>query len=319
MSDTETFHRAVQANDKNQVSQWLESGEVPVNVVDPVTGATGLVLAASAGHVGVVGLLLDAGADTEVVDAEGDTALLHAARGGHHRIVDLLLKRRARVNHVNNQGQTALHEAARGNCVKCLEVLLENKASIWLLDHKGNQARDVAFSAGHTTTAIELLTSPLGVFFRAARENNAGRVFRMLAADVPVEARDGDTGETALLAAARCGCEDVVRELVNHGANVDAADSTMKDTGLHWAARKDDTNLAQLLLEHRAGPDSLNMWARTPLHEAAMLGNNPGVTELLMRYRANTSLLDNRGQTAGEIAEAAQKNNIAQTLKRVKF
>ncbi len=53
-------------------------------------------LAASAGHVGVVRILLDAGADPARLDNLGGTAVLCAATAGHGAVLDLLKAHGAR-------------------------------------------------------------------------------------------------------------------------------------------------------------------------------------------------------------------------------
>ena len=55
-------------------------------------GATALILAAQSGHVEVVRLLLEAGADKDVADDDGATALMEAAYRGHVEVVRLLLE-----------------------------------------------------------------------------------------------------------------------------------------------------------------------------------------------------------------------------------
>ncbi|KAK8783496.1 hypothetical protein V5799_010140 [Amblyomma americanum] len=58
------------------------------------------------GHLEVVKLLLDRGADPEAKDAEGQTPLHYAASCGHQQVAELLLKRGARRDVKDADGQT---------------------------------------------------------------------------------------------------------------------------------------------------------------------------------------------------------------------
>ncbi|CAK8994200.1 unnamed protein product [Durusdinium trenchii] len=74
----------------------------------------GLVLAASCGHLEVVRLLLEAGADKDAADTDGSTALQFAAGKGHcHlKVVRLLLEAGADKDAADTDGCTALGFAA---------------------------------------------------------------------------------------------------------------------------------------------------------------------------------------------------------------
>jgi len=76
------------------------------------------------GHLAVVQLLLESGADVKARNDSGDTALHHAASQGYPRIVELLLANGADVETRNDSGETALHRAASTGRLKAPEVLL---------------------------------------------------------------------------------------------------------------------------------------------------------------------------------------------------
>jgi ankyrin repeat protein len=71
-------------------------------------------LAAGAGHIDVVRLLLEKGASKNPGDETGETPLHHASKAGHIKVVSVLLEKGANVNAQNRIGWTPLYLAARG-------------------------------------------------------------------------------------------------------------------------------------------------------------------------------------------------------------
>ena len=69
-------------------------------------------IAAGRGHISVVKLLLDAGADPKATANGGDTPLHLAAKEGYPEAVKLLLDHKADINATNEEGRTPLHYAA---------------------------------------------------------------------------------------------------------------------------------------------------------------------------------------------------------------
>lgn len=79
--------RAAWAGKEDSVRLLLELG-VHVNASE--NGRTPLMVAAVGGHVAIIRMLINAGADTLMEDCDGVTALRHARMNGHREIVSLL-------------------------------------------------------------------------------------------------------------------------------------------------------------------------------------------------------------------------------------
>jgi ankyrin repeat protein len=113
-----------------------------------------LEFAATEGHARVVKLLLDRGADVDLRDSMGSTPLHAAAGAGHLAVVKLLLEQRADVSVRDVYGKTPLHEAASCGVKECAEMLLAAGAALEARSffketplHEAAQAGDAAMAA----------------------------------------------------------------------------------------------------------------------------------------------------------------------------
>ena len=156
---------AVRQGDEEEVAHVLKDGrsENIVGALDVKSGMSTLHYAASLGSVNIVTMLLDAGADPQVIDKYGKTPLHLAVQNDHLEVLQLLLEHvqpwmfhvpskltlvqtatkygRLRVVEAllakgflaaekNGEGETALHLAARAGYTDIARVLLNNRAEI---------------------------------------------------------------------------------------------------------------------------------------------------------------------------------------------
>lgn len=171
-------------------------------------GWTPLQLATYFGHVEVVNLLIDAGADLNEVNENGDTALHKASFIGHEELVILLLTHKADLSILNGEGRTAkdvakthdvlrlieaaedaektdkerkLLTAAKEGRVKEIHELLSLPAPphINSVDAQGNTCLHAAAYRGHAQVAIMLLQNGINTFIK----NNTGQFAVDLAKD----------------------------------------------------------------------------------------------------------------------------------------
>lgn len=87
--------------------------------------------------------------------------------------------------------------------------------------------------------------------------------------------------------AIRQGQEDVVRVLLEKGANPNAAGS-QGFTALHYVAQENAPGLCELLIQHGANLESKDFQDRTPLYWACR--NSPSLATILIRNGAKTDL-----------------------------
>ena len=120
------------ACDTNQVVEVEELLQKPLDLnripaeADPSSlSKSPMNVAAERGHLGVVQLLLEAGADKDAAKADGVTALMAAALKGHLEVVRLLLEAGADKNVARADGATALMGAAQNGCLEVVRLLLE--------------------------------------------------------------------------------------------------------------------------------------------------------------------------------------------------
>eukprot|EP00949_MAST-11_sp_MAST-11-sp1_P001853 g1853.t1 len=125
----ETMLALVQEESRRRKFQEQRSGGFHVDDPEHGTGRRLLHTASFWGHLPLVSLLLDLGADPRQRDSMVTkfTPLDEAARGGSHNVVNALLEAGAAytVFHKNLHGDTPVHTASREGHVKVLEVIID--------------------------------------------------------------------------------------------------------------------------------------------------------------------------------------------------
>lgn len=232
---TTALHWAVNSGDRQLVEQLLSAGADP-NALNRY-GASPMSEAALLGDTALLKALLDAGADVESANADGMTALMILSRSPHTQAAQLLLEHGADVNAKEQwKGQTAVMWAAAQAQPEMLALLLEAGGDPNVRSIPNDRERHVS----------------------------AERRFQWRAAG----------GFTPLAYAAREGCVECARLLVEAGADIDRGDIE-NVTPLNLAIMNLRFDTAKYLIEAGANVNKWSLRGENPVYSAVDMNTLP--------------------------------------------
>jgi ankyrin repeat protein len=205
----------------------------------------------------------------------------------------------------------------------------------------------VVLAAVPGTAVLAATPGQLGELFRAVQMDDGSTVKKLIAAGVDPNQPNPAGGEPALVLAVREGSMRVFQVLLDQpGIQVDApalngntalmmaafkrnrpaAEALVARgaavnrpgwTPLHYAAASGDEDIARLLIKRGARVDAVSPPASgslTPLMMAAREGK-PDMAVFLLRQGANPQLKNTEGLSAAQIAERAERADIATAIR----
>ncbi|AIE86141.1 ankyrin repeat domain-containing protein [Fimbriimonas ginsengisoli] len=226
---------------------------------------------------------------------------LHRAAGlGKLATVRQLVEAGAEIYAVNQSGYPPVSDAVDGRHTEVAEYLMQASAAS---DH------------GHPPTygcGIDMVL--------ATRMGMLDRVRMHVERDPFAVYRRGCIGESVLHWPAHNGYVEIVRFLLDHGAQIEADEIGLYGgKPLHWASEHAPACVA-LLLERGANPNSRNLMPGefegfTPLHMMASQRNQCiECAELLLAAGADPTLRDAKGATALDVAKERGRDQTAAFL-----
>ncbi len=265
--------------DEKMVRLLIESG-ADVNAAVDSSKKFPIGLAACAGSLSKVQLLLDAGANVNFVSPNGYTALINVIYSLHDhemlvRVAEFLVRNGAEMNSQSSYGESPLSVASRRGRFDAVKFLLDAGADPSPLKWT-ELMRATALGGCEEVERLLDGTSGLGdrdsfdrtpwLLTALVGEMRKAKLLHSIGANLDERGRGGDT---ALMYCAARGNAEMLQWLIEIGANVEAVDDN-GNTALMLAAQAGATTCVQLLLEARAGSSRKNKYDESAMAMASI-------------------------------------------------
>jgi ankyrin repeat protein len=298
----------------------LENG---ANVNTTGRGPPILVESAIQGNLEVVKMLVENGAAVNAVDTDGMAALHHASLLGHMSVVTCLLDHGADINYANQTGHTPILLAAQSGFAELVQLLIGRGADVhstttagWTPVHLSDchaETTRVLMENGADANRVAAGCTPL---YLSASDNQIEVVKVLLSFNLDLEipyAGDGyERGFTALTIATVEGYTDVVRLLLEAGANVNHK-SDHNTFPLQYAVIFNREDVLRVLMEYHPDLDLVDDDGDTALH-CIRRSTSPTIAKLLINGGSDPESRNNHGNTPICMAVMSENLDIVKYL-----
>ncbi|KAK6513075.1 hypothetical protein TWF506_009238 [Arthrobotrys conoides] len=313
---TSPLYAASQSGYTNIVEMLLKQGANAEVICTSGSNRRPFHHAATHGHTALCRLFLEYKVDFEPLDETNCSPLFFACQGGHHEIVEMLLQAGADCENTwqsqKGGGRRCLHQAAQNGHFRVVQLLLEAGADvdpdtdIFSSSSSSDESnRSDGSSPNNSETEVVISTHSAKRarkrFREKSQKSQKGAKKRQCKRPEPKT-------PSPLALAARNGYYDIVKLLVERGADVHS--TSLKDLRpqLHQAVGSGKAEIVQYLLDKGAEVDAKDLDGWSAIMLAAQEGNC-NIIQVLVDAGANVNSEANSGATALFIA--AQQGHTA--------
>ncbi|KAI1327669.1 ankyrin repeat-containing domain protein [Xylariaceae sp. FL0255] len=283
-----------ETNEVGDSHSLYEPVSAPLNRAN-FRGMSALVQAAQLDMADTVLLLMQNGADPDIIDDQGRSALHFAAKADSPSMTETLITNHAALNLRGGEDDvTPLHLSCYFGKLKTMIKLIEAGADLEIRDSRGRTPIGAACASGHLllvqTIAQKYTRQELDESLIIAAENGHREVASyLLEIACPVNITDSG-GRTALLAAVQQRFPKMVEMLILRGANIETETRySFKRRAIHFAAEIGSAGIVKLLTDRGAKIEVEDSNGRTALC-TAIYHEYPEVVENLLRKGASMKM-----------------------------
>jgi ankyrin repeat protein len=207
-------------------------------------------------------------------------------------------------------------EAIRsGQIARVREMIQTEPTLVKTRTERGESAILLAIYHGEREIADLLATGADLDIFEAAALGRADLVKNFAELNPQLVNAHAADGFTPLGLGAYFGHEDVVRALLERGADVNVASkNAFRVAPLHSSVARRSAPISRLLVENGADVNARQQGGYTPLHEAAQNGDDE-IVDLLLEHGADVSVRTEEGKTALDLAAQKRHARVGELLR----
>lgn len=221
--------------------------------------------ATAANNLSLLHELLSQGGDVNAKTTDGITPLMLACEKNHSDVTLLLLQRSAKVNEQSSKGLTAVHFCALSNSQTSLQHLMDYNADLCVPTQRGSTSLMLACAKGYPSIVTALLRHIAKQRLKNECDKAAGSSGTQKVPHNHEINQGNENGETCLMLACERGSAEIVRILLDEGADPTLAD-IKGVTPLIITCKRGHEKIVPLLLKKGAKVNTQDEDGNTPLH-----------------------------------------------------
>ncbi|KAF8128801.1 ankyrin repeat-containing domain protein [Mycena galopus ATCC 62051] len=280
-----------------------------------------IIVASYYGHIKIVHILLEKGADVNAAGGEYGTSLQVAAAEGHTEVVSILLEKGANVNAAGGYYGSSLQAAAAEGHTEIVCSLLEKGANVNATGGAYGSSLQAAAAEGHTEIVYILLERGADVnvaggyygssLHAAVAEGHTDIVSILLETGADINVAGRHYGSVLQAAVAR-GHTKIVCVLLEKGADVNAAGGYYGSV-LQAAVARGHTQVVCILLEKGADVNAAGGYYGSSLQAAAAQGHTE-IVHILLERGADVNVPEGEYRSSLHVAAAGGHTEIVSIL-----
>ncbi len=280
----------------------------------------------------LINLILERNIRLDILDTDGRNILYVPIKYSYNNILKKILS--ADTKHIgipiidikDKLGLTALHYAIIFNNFEAFKILLDNGSNIFTNNNQSLNAFHICIQYNRNEFFIELINKVTELNVHTTNNENLLQyaisydrfdlVPIILSKKIQINNQEQLNGLSALHQVIIKGQPDLVKPLINYGANINLQDF-YGNTPLHYTITEENTDILNILLEYSVNLNLTNIDGNTPLH--LYLSGSYLEKDILSKLliKSDLNIQNNYGETClKKIVELYLTENYADILKK---